>query len=116
MNPLTGSLIFPTLPVMFLMLTVWEVVSTITNVLSSLTRHRILTFMAALTNTFSYKGFELSFLFSYQFGNYIYDQSERQQSYAGTEKKPQNIIVEWLDKGKSNECTTAMEFNNERQE
>ena len=50
-------------------------------------------FYGGINNTFSYKGVELSFLFSYQFGNYIYDQSEREQSYPGTEKNLRTTLV-----------------------
>ncbi|MBC8033386.1 MAG: SusC/RagA family TonB-linked outer membrane protein, partial [Chitinophagaceae bacterium] len=38
-------------------------------------------FYGGLTNTFSYKGIELSALFYFQYGNYILDEGERNQSY-----------------------------------
>ncbi len=39
------------------------------------------TLFGGLNNTFDYKGFDLSFLFYFQTGNWIYDQAERAQSY-----------------------------------
>lgn len=38
-------------------------------------------FFGGFTNTFGYKGFDLSTLVYFQYGNWIYDQGERQQSY-----------------------------------
>ncbi len=38
-------------------------------------------FYGGLSNTFSYKGFKFSFLFSYQFGNWYYDEMMQDQSY-----------------------------------
>jgi len=42
------------------------------------------TFFGGMTNTLSYKGIELSFIFSWQGGNYLYDDAERQLSYVFT--------------------------------
>ncbi len=39
------------------------------------------TMFGGLNNTFDYKGFDLSILFYFQTGNWIYDQAERAQSY-----------------------------------
>lgn len=42
-------------------------------------------FFGGWTNKFKYKGFDLSFMFYYQFGNYIYDNAEKAMSYAKEE-------------------------------
>lgn len=42
------------------------------------------TFYGGLTNTFSFKGFEVSTLFTFQGGNYIYDALEESTSYVRT--------------------------------
>lgn len=39
-------------------------------------------FFGGWTNRFKYKDFDLSFMFYYQFGNYIYDMAEMSMSYA----------------------------------
>ncbi len=39
------------------------------------------TLFGGVNNTFNYKGFDFSFLFYFQTGNWIYDQAERAQSY-----------------------------------
>ena len=41
-------------------------------------------FYGGLTNTFKYKGFELSFLFVFQYGNWIYDQGIQKLNYVST--------------------------------
>ncbi len=41
-------------------------------------------FFGGITNTFQIKQFDFNFLFYYQFGNWIYDQGERMQSYPTT--------------------------------
>ena len=42
------------------------------------------TLFGGITNSFQFKQFDFNFLFYYQFGNWIYDQGERTQSYATT--------------------------------
>jgi TonB-dependent starch-binding outer membrane protein SusC len=42
------------------------------------------TYTGGLSNSLDYKGINLSFLFTYTVGQYVYDHSGRQQSYAGT--------------------------------
>ncbi len=41
-------------------------------------------FYGGLTNTFKYKGVELSFLFVYQYGNWIYDEGIQRLNYVST--------------------------------
>lgn len=41
-------------------------------------------FYGGLTNTFKYKGVELSFLFVYQYGNWIYDEGIQKLNYVST--------------------------------
>ncbi len=41
-------------------------------------------FYGGLTNSFSYKGFELSFLFVFQYGNWIYDEGIQKLNYVTT--------------------------------
>ena len=43
-------------------------------------------FYGGLTNTFSYKGIDLSALFYFQYGNFILDEGERSQSYPGEQQ------------------------------
>ena len=60
-------------------------------------------FYGGINNTFSYGGFELSFLFSYQFGNYIYDRSERQQSYPGPQRNLRTTLLDgWTRENPTN--------------
>ena len=41
-------------------------------------------FYGGITNTFKYKGVELSFLFVYQYGNWIYDEGIQKMNYVST--------------------------------
>ncbi|GAA4394491.1 TonB-dependent receptor [Nibrella viscosa] len=41
-------------------------------------------FFGGLTNSFQFRHVDISFLFYYQYGNWIYDQGERNQSYPST--------------------------------
>lgn len=41
-------------------------------------------FYGGITNTFKYKGLELSFLFVYQYGNWIYDEGIQKMNYVST--------------------------------
>lgn len=43
-------------------------------------------YYGGLSNTFSYKGIELTALFYFQYGNYILDEGERSQSYPGEQQ------------------------------
>lgn len=53
-------------------------------------------FMGGITNTFSYKGFDLSFLFVYVYGNTVYDDDAKNQigSFASTAQR-QEILDAW---------------------
>ncbi|OPZ96718.1 MAG: TonB dependent receptor [Bacteroidetes bacterium ADurb.Bin408] len=53
-------------------------------------------FMGGLTNTFSYKGFDLSFLFVFVYGNTIYDDDAKNQigSFTSTAQR-QEILDAW---------------------
>jgi TonB-linked SusC/RagA family outer membrane protein len=59
---------------------------------NNLTNHRYFhegkttlpTYFGGFENTFTYKGFDLSVLFSFSGGNYLYDNNEKMNSYAGT--------------------------------
>lgn len=59
---------------------------------NNLTNHRYFhegkttlpTYFGGFENTFIYKGFDLSVLFSFSGGNYLYDNNEKMNSYAGT--------------------------------
>jgi hypothetical protein len=51
-------------------------------------------FYGGLTNTFQYKGFEFSFLFVYQFGNWFYDSMEKSQSYISNTSNAYPILLD----------------------
>lgn len=48
------------------------------------------TFIGGITNTFAYKGFELSFMFNFVYGNHIYDDAAKSQigSYLNINQRP----------------------------
>jgi hypothetical protein len=48
------------------------------------------TFIGGITNTFTYKGFELSFMFNFVYGNTIYDDAAKSQigSYLNINQRP----------------------------
>ncbi len=50
-------------------------------------------FYGGLTNTFSYRGVEFSFLFVYQFGNWFYDSMEKTQSYISSTKNASPVLL-----------------------
>lgn len=56
-------------------------------------------FFGGITNTFRYAGFDLSALFSYQFGNYVLDDGERLQSYVNSGSTSNNLRASVLDPG-----------------
>jgi hypothetical protein len=51
------------------------------------------TYYGGLTNTFEYKGFDLSFLLSFSGGNYIYDYDEQMATIPGQAKNFRSDIV-----------------------
>jgi hypothetical protein len=61
---------------------------------TNLNNHRVLItgktplpkFYGGLSNTFAYKGLDLSVLFYFQYGNFILDEGERSQSYPGEQQ------------------------------
>jgi len=53
-------------------------------------------FYGGLTNTFKYKGVELSFLFVYQYGNWIYDEGIQRLNYVST-SFTQNVSPDLLN-------------------
>ncbi len=53
-------------------------------------------FYGGLSNSFTYKGLELTALFYYQYGNYILDEGERNQSYPGEQQSLRENVKEAL--------------------
>lgn len=53
-------------------------------------------FFGGFNNSFNYKGLSLDVLFYFQFGNYILDQGERQQSYPGEQRSLRGNMIEGL--------------------
>ena len=47
-----------------------------------------------LTNEFSYRGFRFSFLFSYQFGNWYYDNMQQNMSYISATKNASPLLLD----------------------
>lgn len=50
-------------------------------------------FYGGITNTFSYRGFRFSFLFSYQFGNWYYDQMAQSMSYISSTSNASPVLL-----------------------
>ena len=50
-----------------------------------------------ISNTFSYRGFRFSFLFSYQFGNWYYDNMMQNMSYITSSKNASPVLLEGWD-------------------
>jgi hypothetical protein len=56
-----------------------------------------------LSNTFSYRGFKFSFLFSYQFGNWYYDEMMQNQSYiSATSNASTRLLDGWTAENPTN--------------
>lgn len=60
-------------------------------------------FYGGLSNTFSYRGFRFSFLFSYQFGNWYYDNMQQSMSYISSTSNASPILLDgWTAENPTN--------------
>jgi hypothetical protein len=62
-------------------------------------------FTGGLSNTFTFKGFDLTALFYFQVGNYLLDEGEREQSYPAQQQSLRASVKDGLE-------ATAGNFNN----
>jgi TonB-linked SusC/RagA family outer membrane protein len=69
-------------------------------------------FIGGINNKFTYKGFELSFLFYFQYGNTIYDDPAKQQIGIFDKEAQRKEILNYWTPNNSNSDVPALSLNN----